>query len=143
MQTLDIQLGYLPGEAITQISQYGEPARKFYILIECTADLVYPLVYAALFSLVLALILKAGLTQSQPYRQLALLPVLMMAADYIENFTIVSMLAFYPAASIPAIAWIASVASFLKWLWAGFSILALLIGTGILISKLIRGNQGD
>jgi len=142
LQTLDVQLGYLPGDAIAQISQYGEPARKFYILIELTADLFYPLIYATLFSLILALVLKAGLIQSQPYHQLALLPVLMMTADYVENFTIVLMLAFYPAFSIPAVAWIAAVASFLKWLFGGFSLLALLIGTGILISKLIRGNQG-
>lgn len=142
MQTLDVQFGYRPSEAVAQISQYGEAARKFYILIELTADLFFPLVYATLFSLILALILKAGLTQSQPYHHLALLPILMMSADYLENITIVLMLAFFPALSIPAIAWIASVASFLKWMWGGFSVLALLISTGILISKLIRDNQG-
>jgi len=140
--TLDFQFGYLPGDATLQISQYGEAARKFYILIELTADLLYPLIYATLFSLILALVLKAGLTQSQPYYQLALLPVLMMAADYVENFTIVLMLAFFPALSIPAVAWVAAVASFLKWLLGGLSLLALLIGTGILVSKLIRSNQG-
>jgi hypothetical protein len=143
MQTLDVQLGYLPGEAIAQISQYGEAARKFYILIELTADLFYPVVYATLFSLVIALVLKAGKGQSLPYHQLALLPVLMMAADYVENFSIVLMLTFFPTLSTPAVAWVASVASFLKWLWGGFSILALLIGSGILVTKLIRGNQGE
>ena len=142
LKTLDVQLGYLPGEAISQISQYGEAARKFYILMELTADLFYPLIYATLFSLILALILKAGLTQSQPYYQLALLPVFMMAADYVENLTIVLMLAFFPALSIPAVAWVAAVASFLKWLLGGFSLLALLIGTVILVSNLIRDNKG-
>ena len=142
MQTLDVQPGYLHGDAIAQIGQYGEAGRIFYMLIELTADLFYPLVYATLFSLILALVLKAGLTQSQPYLQLALLPVLMMTADYLENFSIVSMLAFYPALSIPAVAWFAAAVSFLKWLLGGFSLLALLIGTGILVSKLIRSNQG-
>jgi len=141
MQTLDVQPGYLPGDALAQIGQYGAEGRKFYILIELTADLFYPLIYATLFSLMIALVLKAGLPQSQPYQQLALLPVLMMVADYLENFSIVLMLAFFPALSIPAAAWFAAVASFLKWLWGGFSFLALLIGTGILVFKLIRGNQ--
>ena len=142
MQTLDVQPGYLPGDASAQISQYGEAGRKFYILIELTADLFYPLIYATLFSLIIALVLKAGLPQSQPYHQLVLLPVIMMTADYVENFTILLMLAFFPALSIPAIAWFAAGASFLKWLLGGFSILALLIGAGILVSKLIRNNQG-
>jgi hypothetical protein len=130
----------LPGDAIAQISQRGEAARKFY-LDGLTPDLFYPLIYAILFSLILALVLKAGLTQSQSII-ISLLPILMMSADYVENFTIVLMLVFYPTLSIPTVAWFASVASFLKWLWGGFSLLALLIGTGILVSKLFRGNQG-
>ena len=142
MQTLDVQFAYLPDQALSQISQYGDSARKFYVLIELTADLFYPLVYATLFALLLALILKAGLSDFQPYQQLALLPFFMMAADYCENISIVMMLAFYPAAATPTLGWIAAGASFLKWILGGFSGLALLIGLGLLMQKLIRGNQG-
>ncbi len=140
MQTLDVQFGYLPAEALAQMSQYSEAAHRQYLLIELTADLLFPLVYALLFSLLLALIFKTCLSESHPFRSLALLPFFMMVADYAENFTIILMLAAYPALAAAPAAWIAAGASFLKWIFGGLSILGLLTGLGYLIARLIRGD---
>jgi len=135
ISTLDVQFGYTPAEALEIVGNYSQPARNFYLLIEWTADLLYPVTYATLFALLLALILKAGVGEDHPFRSFALLPYLMMVADYTENTSISLLLILFPNGILAAIA---ATASFLKWLFGGLVILALVLSIILLIRALLR-----
>jgi hypothetical protein len=140
MQTLDVQMGYFPAQAGQQIAAYGDAARSYYLLIEWTADLIYPFVYTSVFTLLLAFILKASLDPDHPFRSLVLLPGLMMVADYLENISISIQLLFYPH-PIPILEWVSAVASILKWLFGGFVLLGLLISLVFLVRRLVKPND--
>ena len=135
VSTLDVQFAYTPAEALRIVGNYSSPARNFYLLIEWTADLLYPATYATLFALLLALILKTAVAEDHPFRSFALLPYLMMVADYTENISISLLLLLYPPGILAAIA---ATASFLKWLFGGLIILALILSIIQMVRALLH-----
>lgn len=139
-RTLDVQFGYLPADAIQQIASYGEQGRNYYLIIAWTADLLFPFVYMALFSLLLATIFKGATSPDHPFRKLASLPLFMMVADYSENI-FVSLLVLTQANPIGLLAWLAALASLLKWLFGGLVALALIIGLFSLVSRVIQEHK--
>ena len=138
--TLDPDFGYLPQTALDHIFAYGAPARAYYLLIEWTADLAYPFIYSTLFALLLTFILHRAFPPQSPYQRLHLVPYAMMVCDYSENILVSLLLLTYPAQSI-FLAWIASIASFLKWMFGGMVVLSLLISIIALFAALIREAQ--
>lgn len=142
LRTLDVQLGYMPADAIRQIGEYGDAARKFYLVIEWTADLFYPAVYCALFTLLLGVMLKKAVAPRHPYRNLVVAPIMMMVCDYLENNSI-SLMLLSASLRIPVIAWFAAIASLLKWLFGGFVILSILIALVALLIQLVRANPQE
>ncbi len=136
VSTLDVQFAYFPDQAIQWINNFSSQARSFYLLIEWSADLLFPITYAMLFGLLLAVLLKTSVTEGNAYRNLALLPFFMMAADYSENITISLLLLTYPHFLPVLLSWLAAAASFLKWLFGGLVILSLLISLVLMIRHL-------
>jgi hypothetical protein len=98
-QTLDTLSSYTPDKAFQLISSYGEQGRQYYAVIEVTLDLVYPLVTALLFSLIIFYTFKRAFPGHSWTLYLSLAPYAVLLADYLENVFIVSMLLIYPQES--------------------------------------------
>jgi hypothetical protein len=90
---------YTPDKAFQLISSYGEQGRQYYAVIEVTLDLVYPLVTALLFSLIIFYTFKRAFPSHGWTLYLSLAPYTVLLADYLENVCIVSMLLIYPRES--------------------------------------------
>ena len=98
-QTLDTLSSYTPDEAFRLISSYGEQGRQYYAVIEATLDLVYPLVTALLFSLIIFYTFKRAFPNHSWALYFSLAPYTVLLADYLENTCVVFMLLTYPRES--------------------------------------------
>ena len=98
-QTLDTLSSYTPDKAFQLISSYGEQGRQYYAVIEVTLDLVYPLVTALMFSLIIFYTFKRAFPSRSWTLYLSLTPYTVLLADYLENVCVVSMLLMYPRES--------------------------------------------
>jgi hypothetical protein len=121
---LDGRLFYAREEVYPTLDKLGPDGRKLYFLNEVTLDLVFPVVYTLLLSQGILYFRKKAGSQWEGWRYLALLPFFVMACDYTENGTIVTMISLFPDAS-PVLAQVASLATTTKWVLAGCSIAAL------------------
>lgn len=130
LPVLDLMLWYTPQQAYDAISQYSPQARQAAVLSHLTVDLIYPLVYGLLLSLLLVMVFRRASLRQQP--QLPLLPWRAVIADYLENIGLVVMFLLYPS-WFPLLSWITTVFTVLKWIQLGFSLLALLIGILLLV----------
>lgn len=52
VNVIDLQFSYTPEHIYEMISAYGEQGRQLYLSMKLPADLIYPVVYAFLFSLI-------------------------------------------------------------------------------------------
>ena len=108
------------GTAVVEIIQhYDAGMRQAYIWGAITLDLIFPVVYFLLFSFLLFAVWKNA--------KLAIIPLLQMIFDYLENASIVTMLSVWPE----KLDWLASATvafSLIKWGLAGISVILILIG---------------
>jgi hypothetical protein len=139
IRILDLSFtGYSPEEVNTWLSEYTPEARKFAATFNATADSVYPVLYTAMLTFLLAWVYKNRIEPNSPVRYMVLLPLLMMLLDFAENFHIISMLKLYP--EIPAeIVKAGSVFTILKW--GLFVVIILLLAAGLFIRRKKPGNQ--
>jgi hypothetical protein len=144
MGTLDAQVAYSPRQALAFMQGLSNQARGAYLLIEWTADLIYPLAYASLFAGLIAQLLKSSLPAADPLRNLVLLPAAMVAADYAENLLVTLLLASYPHLLPGLLAALVALASFLKWFLGAWVISAILIALFFFIrrSRLLAHQKG-
>lgn len=79
---LDGRFWYSPEEARDFLQKIGERGRRIYAATELTLDIVFPIVYGALFAILLIHVYarKNG-------KNLVLVPLLTAAADVLENLT--------------------------------------------------------
>jgi hypothetical protein len=78
----DVRFGYTPDELETLFHDWGAGGRRLYLVTQLTLDLVFPLVYGLLFA---CLIVR---TCDESWgRWLCLLPLALIACDYLENFS--------------------------------------------------------
>jgi len=131
---LDITLGYLPQSAIRAVEAYGTSGRTWYLIAQWTADLLFPIAYTFLFSLLLASLYRRAFSPDSPFQNLRWAPIGMMGFDYLENITISLLLILFPNSPL-ALTVIASIASLLKWVLAATAGIALLVGLAALIRK--------
>ena len=108
------------GTAIYEIiDNYDADLRQAYIWGAVTLDLVFPVIYFMLFSFLLFAVWKNA--------KLAIIPLLQMIFDYLENASVVTMLSVWPN----KLEWLASVTvvfSLIKWALAGVTTLIIIIG---------------
>ena len=129
---IDLTFGFNPQRTLQMVEDYGEAGRAYYKQAELTLDLFYPMVYALLLAVILTLIYRKLI--NGPVRYLNVLPFVAMIFDYLENYTIVSMLTHYPEQSI-AMATLCELFKLIKFLLFGLILFLIFYG---LIKLLLR-----
>ena len=125
LPVLDLKFWYSPRQAFQAISQYSPQARQASVITHLTIDVIYPLIYGLLISLLLIVVFRNASPGQQ--RQLPFLPWRAVFADYLENIGLVAMFLLYPS-QFALLSWVTAIFTALKWIQIGFSILALLVG---------------
>ncbi len=134
---LDLQFFYTPAKAYEIITAYGEYTRLFYRNIELTIDIIYPIIYSLFFSLFITWLFKKGFDQNSSMQRLNVVPFGAWLFDLLENIGIVTMLSIYPSTPA-ALAWITTIFTTVKWLFAGASIVLVMIGIPAAIRNAFR-----
>lgn len=137
---LDLQFNYTPQLAYNTLSNMGEVGRKHYFWGELTIDILYPIIYGFLFSLlILWLFRKIGETEIK-WQRWAIFPLVAMFMDFLENISIISLLRIFPNQTPSFDKWAFWAASFgaIKWLSAGIGAALILFLFIIWGFKLLR-----
>ncbi len=144
-ETLDMQSSYSPERAYQLIGSYGEAGRHYYILIELTLDLIYPLLAALMFSSFTIYFFRRIFPLDTFWQKLPLLGPIVMIVDYMENASIVTMLLSYPR-RLDFVARAANVftvtKSFLTWPELVLMLIGLLGWLGKIVYTWARKNTG-
>ena len=119
------------------VQSYGEAGRARYRIFELTGDIVYPIVYTLFFSLAITWLFRRGVAKESRLQRLNVLPFGGWLFDLLENLGIVAMLSIFPS-QFGILGWAATLFTMIKWLFAGTSIVLLLIGIAAAIGKAIR-----
>ena len=135
---IDLQFFYTPEKVYSMIAAYGETGRESYRIFELTGDIIYPIVYTLLFSLLITWLFERGFPTESKMQLLNVVPFGAWTFDLLENLGIVGMISVYP--STPStLAWVTAIFTMIKWLFAGASILLLFIGIVAVMVKRVRG----
>ena len=120
VQALDLMLFATPEKIFAMIERYGEYNRQFYRTVELTVDIIYPIVYLFFFGLLISWLFQRGFASTSPMRKYNIMPLGAWFFDLLENITIVILLSVFPSQPT-ALAWILTLVSTIKWLFAGAS----------------------
>jgi hypothetical protein len=124
--SLDAQIFYTPEKAFSTVASYGD-AGRFWIRIYLTWDIVNPILYTLGFSLLISWLFQRGFKPASKLQELNVLPVGAGLFDLLENLSIVTLLAVYPAK--PAVvAWLSTICTVSKMSLLGVSALLVLVG---------------
>jgi hypothetical protein len=124
---IDLQLFYTPEKVYAMIEAYEPQLRLSYRTFEMTGDIIYPIVYTLFFSLLITWLFQRGFPPNSAIQRFNVVPFGSWLFDLLENICIVTMISIYP--STPAfLGWIAALFTLTKWLFAGASIVLMLIG---------------
>lgn len=124
---IDLQFFYTPDKVYDMVEAYGPEVRAQYARFALTGDIAYPIVYTLFFSLAISWLFKRGLPADSRLHRLNVVPFGAGIFDVLENLAIVGMLNGHPAE--PGwLAWIATVLTMVKWLFAIASIGLILVG---------------
>jgi hypothetical protein len=96
IKPLDTRFSYSLSEVNRLFHDLGTEGRELYATIAGRVDMVYPIVYGALFILVLAYLFKKLSGHKSKLILIALFPILGMLFDYLENFNVLNLLKQYP-----------------------------------------------
>jgi hypothetical protein len=127
IKPLDLMMFASPQAIFSMIEQYGEFGRPFYRGVELTVDIIYPIVYLFFFGLAISWLFQRGFASTSPMRKYNVMPLGAWFFDLLENVCIVTLLSIYPSQPI-ALGWILVIITTIKWVFAGASILLILIG---------------
>lgn len=119
----DVQLYYSAGNFAEYITGMSSEQKFFSIVFHTTADILYPVLYTVMLSILLFL------TSGKYKRTLTLLPLSVFFLDLIENIgTVILVVISPPQTPIPEVFFVlaATVTTF-KWLFAGITVLVLCI----------------
>ncbi len=119
LKPLDVRFCYTPDDAYDMIGAYGDNTRDRYIKGIIILDFIYPVIYTFFLGFTLFLL----------YRKTApsLIPLLILAFDYIENTGIIILLSTYPD-RITLVAWVTSIFTSLKWILVLLVLAAIMAG---------------
>ncbi len=124
---IDLKLFYTPDQVYSMAASYGEEGRASYRAFELTGDIIYPIVYTLFFALFLTWLFQRGFPSDSKMQKLNVVPFGGWLFDLLENLGIVAMLSVYPSTPA-ALAWLAAIFTFIKWLFAGATLILILIG---------------
>lgn len=109
---LDLDFFYTAAQAYQRLAGFGAAGRATYLRI-LMGDLIYPGLLGLFMSVTLSLLLRRIAPAGSTWRYLSLLPLANMAADYLENAMLITLLVAYPT-PLDALATIAGVATAIK-----------------------------
>ena len=118
--------GYSPEMAYALIAAYGEPGIRYHLLLTA-ADMVFPASLAGFFAIAMTYFYSRLVFSRQGLGLLLLLPLLYLAADYLENVCIVTMLVGFPTRLL-TVAMIANILFHVKNLAGGLSAILVVVG---------------
>ncbi|MBR8537479.1 hypothetical protein KDU71_18060 [Carboxylicivirga sediminis] len=97
MKLLDMMpTGYDLNYVSELFSALGENGRRLYLTRQIPVDLIYPLLFALSYCILLGYFLKKLNKLKTPFLYLCLIPVFAGISDYLENIGIITMLNSYP-----------------------------------------------
>ncbi len=127
VQPIDLMLFATPDKIFAMIERYGESNRMFYRSVELTVDIIYPIVYLFFFGLLISWLFQRGFAPTSSMRKLNVMPLGAWFFDLLENICIVILVSVFPAQPM-VLGWLLFLLITIKWLFAGASILLILIG---------------
>lgn len=133
---IDLTMGYNPVRTISMLHDYSPDARAYYASVESSVDVVYPLVYAFFFAIILVLLYRKNRFGVPDW--IVVLPFVAQVFDYIENYFIVKLLTQFPTISDTNVA-LCETAKFIKW--AVFFVILLLVLYGVVRNIVQRFSQ--
>lgn len=125
---LDLHLYYNADTLHQVLLQYDAVARENYRLCALTVDMVYPIYYAFLLSVLLAAVLRQKSDISSSLQLVRFLPFVMTVVDWIENLTLVTIVDQWPEMN-HELANIAGYITLTKWSLLGVIIVLLIAMT--------------
>jgi hypothetical protein len=134
---IDLQFFYTPAKVFSMIESYGEYGRSFYRNIELSVDIIYPIVYTLFFSLLITWLFQRAFSAKSSMQRLNMVPFGAWLFDLFENIGVVSMLSMFPATPAP-LAWVTAIFTLVKWVFAGSSMLLVLLGLVMAIKNGFR-----
>jgi len=141
MKLLDMQpAGYSADYVKILFETLGNEGRKAYLFKQIPMDMIYPLLFAVTYSLLLTYLFKRIFTPESKLRYLNLIPVFGGLFDYLENTGIIIMLSVYPQFSA-SLAKLTAFFSVTKSIFTSLFFLILIAGTVKLIFKTIAKRQ--
>ncbi len=137
---IDLRFTYTASEVFAMVAAYGEAGRSFYRIIEFTADVAYPLLYALFFGALLTGALRRAFPAHTWMQQIPLLAGVMLLVDFAENIGIVIMLTQFPVQN-ETVATITSILTTTKWILFGNIVGALLISVLVIVGAKLFANS--
>ncbi len=97
MKILDLMpTGYNTDYILLLFEKLGIAGRTLYLTQQLALDMIYPLLFAISFSLMLCYIFKKALSPQSFAQKLTILPLFAGLFDYGENICTIAMLSLYP-----------------------------------------------
>jgi hypothetical protein len=126
-QPLDLMFLATPDKMFAMIERYGEFGRPFYRNVELTVDILYPIIYTLAFGLLISWLFQRGFKPESKMQKWNVVPVGAWFFDLLENLGIATMLTMWPSQPV-ALAWLTTIISTVKWIFAGASMALIVIG---------------
>ncbi len=123
---IDLTMGYNPVRNISMLHEYSPEARAYYASVESSVDVVYPLVYAFFFAIILVLLYRKNRFGMPAW--IVVLPFIAQLFDYIENYFIINLLTQFPTISDTNVM-LCELAKLAKW--SVFFVIILLVVYGV------------
>ena len=143
LEKIDTKLYYGPAELYEIMEHYGDQGRQVYALSHLTADVLFPLVYAFFFGLLIAYIFQRAFSRDSWNQRLNLVPFLLLIFDLIENVSVVILLLAYPT-ELEGLARVTGMVTSVKWMLAGITVALPLVGAAVWLFRSISGRSpGD
>lgn len=139
MKLLDMQpAGYSAEYAKSLFDHLEASGREAYLFRQIPVDMIYPLLFAVTYSLLLTFLFKKSFNPSSKIHSLSLIPIVGGLFDYLENIGIINMLSIYPNFSV-FLANMTNVFSVLKSIFITLFFVLLVVGVvGLIVKKVTK-----
>ena len=137
VETIDLQFTYSPQELYRMLENYGEQGRRVYAISHLSSDVIFPVIYAFLFSLSITYTFRRAFSLSSPLQKFKYLPFLLLGFDLLENILLVILLLAFPQ-PLTALALMAGLVTAIKWILSGLVVLLPFVGLFAWLIKSLR-----
>jgi hypothetical protein len=128
--------GYSPEMAYMMIAAYGEQGIRYHLMLSAV-DMVFPASLASFFAIAVVYFYSRLVSSRRAVGLLLLVPLLYLAADYLENVCIVTMLVGFPT-QLVTVALIANILFHVKNLAGGLSAIIVVAGLSARLLQCMR-----